>query len=78
MPEIASGATTVIEKGASGTLVVPSLTLMVMLAKVPTLAVVGVPDRVPLLGSKLAQAGMLLMENVSVLPAASVAVGVKL
>jgi hypothetical protein len=56
-------------------LAVPSLTLILMLLNVPTLAAVGVPLSRPVLELNAAQAGALAMLNVSVLPSASVALG---
>ena len=52
----------------------PSLTLMMILLKVP--AAVGVPDSCPVVVLKLAQAGLFLIEKVSGLPSGSLAVGV--
>jgi len=49
-----------------------------MLPYVPTLSAVGAPDRVPLVLSKLAHDGRLVIEKVSALPCGSDAVGVKL
>src|SRR6185437_13155076 len=69
-------ALTVIVKLVSAVLIFPSLTLMTMFAAVP--AAVGVPESVPELVLKLAHAGLLVMENASVSPFASLALGVKL
>ena len=53
----------------------PSETAMTMLPAVPTLAAVGVPDRRPVAGSKVAQAGLLEMPKVSACPSGSEATG---
>ena len=60
----------------SAALDVPSLTLITMFEYVPTLAAAGVPLSWPVPVLKLAQEGLLLIENVSVLPLGSVVVGV--
>ena len=64
---------TVIENVGNDVLAVPSLTLMTMPACVA--AAVGVPLNRPVDVLKLAQAGALAIEKVSVLPSASAAVG---
>ena len=56
---------------------VPSVTLITMFEYVPTFAAAGVPLNWPVLVLKLAHEGLLLIENVSVLPLGSVVVGVK-
>src|SRR5215468_5832828 len=63
------------EKGASAVVVVPSLTLMRMFAAVPTLAAVGVPESWPFAVLNVAHWGRFAMENVSLSPSASLAVG---
>lgn len=78
VPEIVSSASTVIAKAGSDAIAWPLLTLMRTLPYVPTLSAVGVPDRVPLVLSKLAHDGRLVIEKVSALPCGSDAVGVKL
>ena len=77
LPEMVSGATTLIENGARETVDCPSLTLIVMFEVVPTAAGGGVPFSRPEAASKLAQSGMLAIENVSESPSASEAVGRK-
>jgi hypothetical protein len=69
------GATTM-EKVARETFAVPSDTAIVMAEKVP--ADVGMPLSRPLVVLKVAQAGLLVMLNVSACPSGSDAVGVKL
>jgi hypothetical protein len=56
----------------------PLLTLIRMFGKVPTLALVGVPDNAPVAVLKVLQAGRLTMEKLSVVPPESVTIGVKL
>jgi hypothetical protein len=68
---------TLIENAGSETLVMPSLTPMMMFAYVPAEVLAGVPDRVPVLVLKLAQAGMFVTLNVNLSPSESLAVGVK-
>jgi hypothetical protein len=78
VPEIVGGrfgCVTTIENAARDAEACPSLTLIAMLANVP--AAVGVPDSRPVLPLNVAQAGRLVMLNVSVAPASgSLAVGV--
>jgi hypothetical protein len=69
---------TVIENAGSATLVPPSLTLMTMLEAVPRFALLGVPESLPVEVLNTSQLGLFWMENVSVLPSASAAVGWKL
>ena len=69
---VASATTWMLNAGKLA-LAVPSLTLILMLLNVPTLAAVGVPLSRPVLELNAAQAGALAMLNVSVLPSASVA-----
>ena len=77
MPEIVGGvlacAETVIENAGSAALAMPSLTLITILERVPVTA--GVPLNRPVEVLKLAPAGALAIEKVSVLPSASAAVG---
>ena len=54
----------------------PSLTLMVMFEYVPVCALLGVPDSLPVVVLNVAQAGLFVMLNASVLPSGSFAVGV--
>ena len=68
---------TVIVNGASVAVACPSLTPITMLLNVPMLALVGVPERSPVLALNVAQLGRFVMLYVSVLPSGSVAVGVK-
>ena len=68
---------TAMANAGSTALDVPSLTLITMFEYVPTLAAAGVPLNRPVLVLKLAQEGLLLIENVSVLPLGSVVVGMK-
>ena len=77
VPEV-TGWVTLIENGARDALLVPSLTEMTMLEYVPTFAVVGVPETVPLAMLKVAQDGRFCTLKESAAPAASLAVGVKL
>jgi hypothetical protein len=72
-----AGAVTVMAKAASEAPRVPSLTLMTMLEKVPTFAVDGVPESLPVVLLKFAQEGRFATENVSGLPSGLLAVGVK-
>jgi len=73
----AGGAVTVMVKGPSAALVVPLAAVMVMLAVAPMSAVVGVPLKVPVLVSKVAQAGALVIEKVTA-GVVGVTVGAKL
>jgi hypothetical protein len=70
VPEIVGavlgGAETVMPKGASDALAIPSLTLITMFAKLPIFAVVGVPESWPVVALKLAHTGLPEIENVSV------------
>src|SRR5262249_40132839 len=61
---------------ASATDACPSLTVMPMSAKVPTLLPCGMPCNWPVVAENVAQTGLLRMVNVSVSPSASAAVGV--
>ena len=72
-----SGASTLIAKAGNAVVFWPSLTLIWMLAKVPTLESGGVPVSSPVLLLNEAQAGRLAIVKVSVLPLACEAVGVK-
>src|SRR3569833_1545317 len=71
----AAGAVTAMVNAGSETLVVPSLTLMVIFAYVPRLVVPGVPESWPVLVLKVAQAGLLAIAKVNLLPSASEAAG---
>jgi hypothetical protein len=70
-------ACTVIVNAASDAEAVPLLTEIVMLAYVPTLAAVGVPDSWPVVVLNDAQEGMFAIEKVSDPPLGLVVVGVK-
>ena len=70
-------ACTVIENAARDAEACPSLTLITMPPKVPTLLADGVPLRRPVLLSKLAQAGRFAIEKVRTSPFESLADGVK-
>ncbi len=72
---IAGGAVTWMLNVGSGTLVVPSLTLITMFEYVPTFAVAGMPLSCPVVVLNVAHEGLLEMANVSVLPSASDAAG---
>ena len=63
--------------GASEADAWPSLTLMAMLAKVPTFELEGVPLKVPVDVLKVAQDGRLCTLKVRVMPAGPLALGVK-
>src|SRR5688572_16831966 len=81
VPEIVGGrfgaALTVIVKAGNEALAAPSLTLIEMLANVPTFALVGVPLSRPVVVLNVAQLGRFAIANVSVPPSGSLAVGVK-
>src|SRR4051794_28057111 len=66
---------TVIENGASETFFEPSVTMIVMFAYVPTLAVVGVPLSLPDTALNVAHAGLFAMLKRSGSPSASLAAG---
>ena len=72
---VESAGATVIVKAGSDFLYQPSMTEIRMFEYVP--ATVGVPLRRPVTVLKLAQAGLLLTANLSVLPSGSVAEGWK-
>jgi hypothetical protein len=74
----AGSAATVIENAGSELDSAPSLTRMTMLLYLPTWLADGLPLNVPELELKVAHAGLLLIENLSVVPWASWAAGVKL
>src|SRR6185295_10537652 len=74
---VLAAAFTAIENGCNDALACPSLTLMMMLSKVPTLLAVGAPESRPVVALKPAQDGLLEIENVSGLPSASEAAGWK-
>jgi hypothetical protein len=68
---------TTIENAASDALALPSLTLIVMFAAVPTFAEAGVPVNCPVVVLNVSHDGLFVMLNVKVVPAsASLAVGV--
>jgi hypothetical protein len=69
------GLTTAIENGASALLARPSLTLIEMLAYVPTAVVGGVPYRRPVEPTNVAHAGTFCAVNVSASPSVSLADG---
>jgi len=73
---LTAAASTVIAKAGNAAEARPSLTLITMPAYVPTFAAAGAPLSRPLAVLKLAQEGLLTMENVRMLPDGSVAVGV--
>ena len=72
------GAETLTVNGASDALATPSLTLITMFAKLPTLAAVGVPASMPVAVLKLAHPGLPEIEKVSLYPLGPLALGVKL
>src|SRR3954447_4398268 len=74
--EATGAAFTAIENAGNLVVAVPSLTEMTMLANVPV--AVGLPDSWPVLVLKVAHEGRFVIEKPSVLPSASLAVGVKL
>jgi len=67
----------VTEKGGSDALAVPSDTEIVMPLYVPAWVLAGVPDSDPVALLKLAHAGLFVIENVSVSPSGSEALGWK-
>src|SRR6185503_14799611 len=73
-----AGAFTWMVNEGSEAVAVPSLTVIVMRAEVPTLAVVGVPDRRPVVVLKVAQPGCPWIEYRNVLPSGSLPTGRKL
>jgi hypothetical protein len=73
----ASGAVTEMLNAGNELDKYPSETLIVMFEKVPDWVLAGVPDKEPVLLLKEAHAGLFVMLNVSALPWASLAVGVK-
>jgi hypothetical protein len=66
---------TVIENAGSATDEWPSDAEMTIPLYVPTSALVGVPEILPVAGSSVAQAGKFVAENVSLSPLGSVAAG---
>ena len=70
-------AVTLMVNAASLALFFPSVTLMVMPEKVPTLLLEGVPLRRPVVVLKAAQLGMPVIEKVSTPPLGSVVAGWK-
>ncbi len=75
VPEIVGAEVTVMEKAGKDALDAPSATLITIPVYVPTFAAVGVPLSWPVVVLKVAQDGLPVMENVSVPPAASEALG---
>ena len=71
-------ATTVIENAGSAVVAAPSDTEITMPVYEPTLAAVGVPLKRPVVELNVAHDGRFAIENVSVWPSGSEAVGVKL
>ena len=71
-------ASTVIEKGGSELLSLPSLTLMTMFDVVPSLEMPGAAVSRPVFVLNAAHAGRFLIEKVSLLPSGSLATGMKL
>jgi hypothetical protein len=79
VPVLAGGAEfTAMENGVIDVLVLPSLTVMVTFAVVPTLELVGVPLRLPFCVLNVAHDGLFVMLNVNESLSASEADGVKL
>ena len=70
-------AATLMLNGPTEALSVPSDTEMVIPLYWPTLAALGVPLSLPVVASNVAHVGMFAMLKVSVLPFASLAVGVE-
>jgi hypothetical protein len=70
-------AVTLMVNAASETLFLPSVTLILMLVKEPTLLLEGVPLRRPVVVLKAAQLGMPVIEKVSTPPLGSVVAGWK-
>ena len=78
MPLIVGGtALTWMLKAGSAADAWPSLTLMAMLAKVPTFELEGVPLKVPVEVLNVAQDGRFCTLKLSVIPAGPLALGVK-
>src|SRR5262245_30173685 len=79
VPEIVGGrlgaALTVMAKGGSETLLVPSLTLIAILLNAPTFAAAGVPVSRPVAVLNVAHVGRFAIANVSAPPSGSLAVG---
>jgi hypothetical protein len=74
VPEIVGGGrATVMEKDGSEAVLLTFTALMIMLLNVPILALVGVPERVPVVVLKVAHEGIFAMLKLEAL----VAVGVK-
>jgi len=76
-PPLGALATTILND-ASEAEAVPFVTVMMMFESVPTSPLPGVPVSAPVLELKLVHDGSFCIENVSVLPAGSLALGVKL
>src|SRR5580693_3173538 len=68
---------TTMANAGSATEVLPSLTLMMIFESVPTLPAAGVPESSPVVGLKVAHAGLSVIENVAFFPASTVAFGSK-
>jgi hypothetical protein len=77
-PLIVGGGTdiTLIVKGASVAVPVPSYTAIVMLAKVPMLAALGVPQSCPVVESNVAHDGRFCTEKLKIAPRGLDAAGV--
>jgi hypothetical protein len=73
-----AAATTWTEKAGSDTIVSAPATLIRILAKVPTFALVGVPTRAPVLVLKVAHPGRLTIEKVKLSPRGALTTGRKL
>jgi hypothetical protein len=74
-PVVVVDATTIANAGSEA-VELPSLTRMTMFEYVPVCVLLGVPDSLPVVVLKAAQAGLFAMLKVSVLPSGSLAVGV--
>jgi hypothetical protein len=75
---LVTGLVTLMENAAKEALAEPSDTVMTMFEYVPALVVAGVPASCPVLALKLAQVGLLEIENVRVVSRGAVVVGVNL
>ena len=72
---VLGAAVTWIVNGGRSDIALPSATLIVICALVPTLAAVGVPESKPDAASNVAHEGRFWMENVSASPSVSEALG---